>query len=378
MQPHWVFNDCSEGVKREIRAYWEKKQPRLEKLLQHSQPDRQYLGLTVYRHTQPARFEVRAALHLPTGTLVAEETEEEFVRTLDRVVEVLAREIKRHLERLRRDHLYRRKARRREALTAARPLLERDASSGRRKAFFDLLWPQLHSLNGYARRELNILELEGALPKGELTPADLADEVLIQAWERFPHWPRHKPLDLWLVELLHECLERWCKEPPALSLVGQAEDRGREREMQEWDSLMGAAEQVGLEDLVSGSEAGAWERLEAEEQRGQLSAVLAKLPRRQRQAFVLHVLEGFDLMEIAMIQDRPEQAVTADVEAAEQALQKRLAEAGYLEEPLSPERPQVERANSGAEKRIQTGAAGDHPEEDGKDRRAVPIEETRP
>jgi nucleotide-binding universal stress UspA family protein len=32
MQTHWVFNDCPEGVKEQIRAYWGAKQPRLEKL----------------------------------------------------------------------------------------------------------------------------------------------------------------------------------------------------------------------------------------------------------------------------------------------------------------------------------------------------------
>jgi ribosome-associated translation inhibitor RaiA len=126
MQTHWVFNDCAEGVKAPMRAYWEKKQPRLEKLLQPFRPDLQYLGLTIYRHTHPPCFEVRAALHLPTGTLVAEQTDKDFPRALDRVADVLAREIKRHIERLRRDHLYRRKARRRERLAAAGPFLERE------------------------------------------------------------------------------------------------------------------------------------------------------------------------------------------------------------------------------------------------------------
>ncbi len=346
MQTHWVFNDCAEGVKAQMRSYWEKKQPRLEKLLQHFRPDLQYLGLTFYRHAHPPCFEVRAALHLPTGTLVAEETEKDFSRALDRVADVLAREIKRHVERLRRDHLYRRKVRRRERLAAARPFLERDAASGRRAAFFDLLRPQLDSLYEHARRELHVLELEGLLPKGELTPADLADEVLVQAWQRFGNRPRHKPLDLWLVDLMHEVVERWCKEPPPISFMGRERGRGEPVEEQQlWAEVMGYKDQIEPEDLVPGSQGTeAWERLEAEEQRAQLSGVLAKLPRRQRQAFVLHVLEGFDLAEIAMIQDRPEQAVTADLEAARQALRSRLAEAGYVEEALSPEKPPIEEA----------------------------------
>lgn len=132
MQTHWVFNDCEAGLKGQIRSYWEKKHPRLERLLQHFRADLRYLGLTLYRHAHPPLFEVRAALHLPTGTLVAQETEKDFMRALERVADVLVREIRRHVERLRRDHLYRRKERRRERVTAAGPFLERDAALGRR------------------------------------------------------------------------------------------------------------------------------------------------------------------------------------------------------------------------------------------------------
>jgi RNA polymerase sigma factor (sigma-70 family) len=379
MQPHWVFNDCPEGIKEQIRAYWEPKQPRLERLLHHFQPDLQYLGMTIYRHTRPPRFEVRATVHLPTGTLVAEETEEEFVRALDCVVDVLARGIKRHVERLRRDHLYRRKARRREALMAAGPFLERDAASGRRQAFFDLLRPHLASLSGQAQRELRILELEGALPKGELTPADLADEVLIRAWERFPHWPRHKPLDLWLIDLLHECMEQWRKEPPALSLAGRDRDQGHQEEQEWWRAILGDTAQVELEDVLPGSEGTeAWERLEAQEQRAQLSALLATLPKRQRQAFVLHVLEGLDPAEIAMVQDRPEKAVTADLEAARQVLRSRLAEAGGLEGLPAPDNQQAKRATPTAGQRIQSESGGDRRGENSQDKRPLSIEEARP
>jgi len=343
MQTHWVFNGCTESVKERMRTYWEKKQPRLEKLLQHFQADLKYLGLAVYWHTRPPRFEVRAALHLPTGTLVAEEEDKDFMRTLDRVADVLAREIKRHVARLRREHLYHRKARRLEALTSSSPFLERDAASGRRMAFFDLLRPQLGSLYEHARRELHILELEGGLPKGELTPDDLADEVLLQAWQRFPNRPRHKPLDLWLIDLLHECLERWCKEPPALSLAGRNPNWDSRPEEQEWRAhLLEDTGQVELEDLLPGSTGNeVWERLEAEERRVRLAALIAALPKRQRQTLVLHVLEGLDLAEIAMVQDRSEAEVKADLEAARQTLRSRLAENAVARETAGRNRESI-------------------------------------
>jgi DNA-directed RNA polymerase specialized sigma24 family protein len=48
------------------------------------------------------------------------------------------------------------------------------------------------------------------------------------------------------------------------------------------------------------------------------------LPKAQRRAFVLNVLEAYDVSEIAMLQNRPEREVQADVEAAHNELRERL------------------------------------------------------
>jgi DNA-directed RNA polymerase specialized sigma24 family protein len=53
-------------------------------------------------------------------------------------------------------------------------------------------------------------------------------------------------------------------------------------------------------------------------------SVLGELPAARRQAFLLHVLEDYDPAEIAMIQDRPESEVKADIELARQTLKERL------------------------------------------------------
>lgn len=120
MQIQWVFNDCTDGVKAPMRAYWEKKRPRLERLLQHYQPDLQCLRMTAYAH-MPGRYEIRASLHLPTGTLVAEYKNKDFAPILDRLADLLAREIKRHVEHLPQNQLHRRMRRRRQRLVAVHP-----------------------------------------------------------------------------------------------------------------------------------------------------------------------------------------------------------------------------------------------------------------
>jgi DNA-directed RNA polymerase specialized sigma24 family protein/ribosome-associated translation inhibitor RaiA len=335
MKIHWVFNDCSETVKAHMESYWEKKTTRLRRLLACYGSDLQDLRLTVYHHPQRSWYEVRAVLHLPTGTLVAEEQDKDPRAVLDRVADTLIYEIKRHKERIRRDQAYRRKTRRRDELSAAGPLLQRDTEIGRREAFFTLLRPMLRSLHDHARRELKVLELEGSLPPGLVTAADLVDEVLNLAWQRFGTRPRRLPLDLWLIDLLHETLGRWAKEPPRLSL----EDRARAGEavptgdQEWWAQLLGYEEPLTLGDLIPGYEGTEpWEELAAEEQRDRLLSVLGGLPANQRQAFLLNALEGYDLAEIAMLQDRPESEVAADIEAARQALRSRLTEEDLLQE----------------------------------------------
>ena len=60
------------------------------------------------------------------------------------------------------------------------------------------------------------------------------------------------------------------------------------------------------------------------------------MPPAQRQAFLLHALENYDTAEIAMLQDRPESQVKADVEAARQRLRERLLAGGYVKEAGKP------------------------------------------
>ena len=176
---------------------------------------------------------------------------------LDRVADELVTEIKRHKERVRHDYIFKRKARDRADLSAAGPQLQRDVERGRREDFFRLLRPLLRSLRNHARRELRGLELEGMLHRREVTVADLLDEVLTRAWQRFADRPRHLPLDLWLTDLLHETLEELIKQEPRphASLEEKAEEVRPDEvpqvdEQEWWAELLGYEETFTLEDLI--------------------------------------------------------------------------------------------------------------------------------
>jgi RNA polymerase sigma factor (sigma-70 family) len=330
MSSHLVFNGVEDDLKARLEEYWQKKLPRLEKRLVPYRPDLQEIRLTVYRHKNSRRewFEVRGVIHLPTGTLAVEEENVDAFAALDGVVDRVTEEIKRHKELVRKDYVFKRKGRHRADLSAAGPLLLRDAEGGRREDFFWLLRPRLGDLRDHARREISILERKGKLHPGEVEVEDLLDEVLVRAWERFPKRPQVVPLNLWLIRLLHETLESWTKgEPrPHKSLEEKAPSKPDKADEKEWwAELLGPPDMTTLGDLIVGdSGEGNWDEMDAEEQRDRVLSLLAELPAAQRQAFLLHVLEDYDTAEIAMIQDRPESEVKADIESARQTLKERL------------------------------------------------------
>ena len=180
----------------------------------------------------------------------------------------------------------------------------------------------------------------GRSHRGELTVNDLLDQVMILAYERFKDRPRKLSLDLWLTDLVQDALEQWIKQEhrPHASLQERAEkfrpdEAPQEDEEEWWSELMGEQETLRLEDLIpdlEGTEP--WKSLEAEEQSDRLLTSIAKLPPRRRQAFLLHALEGYATDEIAMLQDRPESEVKADIEAARKWLRDRLQAEGLVDD----------------------------------------------
>jgi RNA polymerase sigma factor (sigma-70 family) len=342
MSTHLVFNGIDGAVKAPLETYWEKKVRRLQKLLVPYRTDLQDIRLTVSHHPHNSGrrwYETRAVIHLPTGTLVAEASDKDPQVTLDRVADALVTEIKRHKERVRHDYTYKRKLRNRADLSAAGPMLEQDVVGGRRDDFFRLLRPHLRLLRDHARRELRVRELNGTLHRGEVTADDLLDEVLTLAWQRFSSRPQRLSLDLWLTNLLHDALEQLVTQEPRkhASLEERVDETKSDAvpqvEQEWWAALLGEQETFTLGDLIPDvKESEAWEQLQAEEQKDRILTLMRDLPPAERQAFLLNVLENYDTAEIAMLQDRPESLVKADIEAVRRMLRERLLAGGDIQE----------------------------------------------
>ena len=334
MSIHWVFNKCTTAVKEGLEQYWAKKWPRLQRLLEPYASALQDVRLTVTCHERNPHhiwYDVHAVIHLPSGTLAAKADDKEPRAALDKTVDILAAEIKRHKDRVRKDYVFKRKARQRAGVSAAGP----QATVDDRQAFSQLIRPLLPKLQDHIRRELRVLELEETFHRAELSVADLMDEVLTRAWLNFADRPQKEPLEQWLVDILHDTLQDVAaQEPRPHESVEEAVDETIPSEVPQvddqewWTWLLGYEDPTNLGDYVARlKDANISQQIEAADELDHIrSLVSALLPPLQRQAFILNVLEEYEPFEIAMIQDRPESEVRADIEAAKRLLRQQLSE----------------------------------------------------
>ena len=198
---------------------------------------------------------------------------------------------------------------------------------------------------------------------------DLLDQVMILAYERFKDRPRKVSLDLWLTDLVQDALEQWIKQEPRphVSLQERAEkflpaEAPQEDEEEWWSELMGEEETLtaGRLDPGPGGD-GTLEESGGGGASDRLLASIAKLPPKRRQAFLLHALEGYATDEIAMLQDRPESEVKADIEAARKWLRDQLQAEGLVTARTKAGRPhraaksRRSRPGEGSRSRIEEG-----------------------
>jgi DNA-directed RNA polymerase specialized sigma24 family protein/ribosome-associated translation inhibitor RaiA len=232
----------------------------------------------------------------------------------------------------RKGSIFKRTVRERAELSDVYPVLQRDAETGEQDDFINVLRPLLGYLGNHARRELRIMEANGTLYPGQVIFADLLDEVVTRAWLQFADRPQWMALDLWLTKILDEILEEQIHVDQRIgeSLHQQtgrmlAQNVPQVDEQEWWVWLLGEDESVTeVNEVPDRHSTWAEQFLEAEELVYGIHSLLGGLPRRQRQAFILNVLEAYDLPAIAMLQGRPEGDVQSDVESARSQLRQQL------------------------------------------------------
>lgn len=94
---HWVLNDCHDSSIPYVLRYFEAHKQRLENLLQGYHIADYSLTLCLSEQASSRGWHLHAALRLPSGAVVADGRDETLMGTMDRALDTLQAELKRHL-----------------------------------------------------------------------------------------------------------------------------------------------------------------------------------------------------------------------------------------------------------------------------------------
>jgi ribosome-associated translation inhibitor RaiA/DNA-directed RNA polymerase specialized sigma24 family protein len=325
MADQLIYHDIPDSAKETVRNYWARKLPRFDRLLSNYGPDAQTIRLTL-RH-QAERYEADGIIILPTGTLVGRAAGSTYQEAIDLAVDTLVAELRKHRRVIRRDYEYRRQNRSGD-VDISTPLLETHRRENQRGRFNEVLRPVLRALRDHARQELAVALAGGQLKPGVLTTHALAEQVAQRAWDSFDDRPAAWPPDRWIVDLMHDVIDEHAAQSAAPSSTGgapvPAAPKGQNGTVPH-EFTWPDGEQIQLSELLpTGVEPPPWQHMPADQQQRWIVEQLQTIPRSQRRALSLYVLDGWDETDIAELQRRSREEVRADILTARETLRDRL------------------------------------------------------
>ena len=204
-----------------------------------------------------------------------------------------------------------------------------------RDQFFKTIQPHLERFNQFVRKEIEYNLATGDLKSEELTPEDVVDAVVLNAFEEYKKSPPKFTLDRWLVMLAMKYIRNEIRtlrqyREEFVHLEEDIPETPPEEEVvtlgEEVLDFYQPDEDLQMEDVVADPNAETPEQVaESHEALQQfVNQILTELPRAWRDAFVLTRVQGFSTAEIAEIFAQPEKKVKQNLQQAENALKKKL------------------------------------------------------
>lgn len=104
MEPLYFFKNLRNAEQEELRAYLEKKLPKIEKLVTHFSPDSVTFNVRCERFTKHSAYEVELGLTLGADKYTASEASHTIVKAVDLAEERLTTQIRKKTLAVRRTH----------------------------------------------------------------------------------------------------------------------------------------------------------------------------------------------------------------------------------------------------------------------------------
>lgn len=214
------------------------------------------------------------------------------------------------------------------------------ASQGKQDEFFREIIPLLKPLRSYIKRRLRITYLTQQMRTPVIGSADMLDDVLLEAYEKFNRKPKRLTLEQWLYRLVNEELNRYVsnrrpaeKRRKSLETLTQTELRTLEEmpitadaDGEVWvPEELDDSEYQALEFLPPAFDDTPEQQLERREQILEILRTLAKLSERERTVFELYVVEGFSKGAVARISGVPTDEVPRIAEKVKEHIRQAIA-----------------------------------------------------
>ncbi|HXG21045.1 MAG TPA: sigma-70 family RNA polymerase sigma factor [Methylomirabilota bacterium] len=299
---------------------------RLEARVADFPQDAVLLHGTLEKHPSRALYCAALVLRLPRRTLTAQEEHTSAQKTVEKAFVEIERQLKKYKALLRREHLWKRPARR-EAIRLATKLAAAPLQEAERALFRDLILANLKKLYNFIRREMAYYLTTGELLPGELQIEDVVDGVVLQAAQEFSQRPANLEVSRWLLKLALNYMEakiRRLKEERA-AMVSVEEDIPEP--LDELYEFYQPDEDLRLEDVLPDPLAPTPEQvLESRDLQRYINHTLAQLPRPWRNAFVFYYMEGLSLPEVALVTGQTEVEAQHYLEYAREFLRQKIVE----------------------------------------------------
>jgi RNA polymerase sigma factor (sigma-70 family) len=312
---------------------------KLQKRLQAFRPELIHLKGVFEENSPPQGFVVSLNLRLPSGQMAAQKSAPTAAAAVKSSFDDLLQQLTKHKELLRNSHKWmrRRSGNGRalpqvpfeQTLASVQPLA---ASSDDIRSYINA---NLRRLERFVERELYFREAAGQLEAGDVAQEEVVDEAVARALTDGAEKPERLALEPWLYRLalraMSDLAARGDQQGPEVHL----EDRVRRPNVRASDEpqlqFHQPDESFTEETVIADRRTATPEDIAySDEMLKLVEFALGGASRTDREAFILHTLEGFSVGEIAAITDRGAEQVSASIAAARLHLRRFPPLAGHF------------------------------------------------
>jgi RNA polymerase sigma factor (sigma-70 family) len=305
--------------------YWTEK---VKKRLQVFRPELVHLKGLVEQNSPREGTTVALNLRLPSGQMAAQESAPVATVAVKAAFDDLLGQIGRHKDLLRNSRKWRRRRAAEERQQPEMPFEQSIASVPPATATAEEIHSYVNAnfrrLKLFVERELSFRESSGQLEPGALSQEEIVDEAVARALDEKMEKPDRLGLEAWLyrqairaMDDFESRLESGEGNYPQPARANGHEQASDEQRMQFYQPDESTREEDGIADRNAPSPE---ESAYTDEMITLVQFALQAASRQDREAFILHALEGFSIEEISAITDRSAGEVQTSIARAREKL----------------------------------------------------------